>query len=86
MLLRGKKGGDVAHSSFLVLLPPKARPEFRSSRLAKTLTCPPRAWEMRGRGWMGEGPKVSGSRGMLANGSGSSKSAISFVQAVGLFK
>lgn len=39
-------------------------------------TFPPRAAEILGKGWMGEGPKRNDSRGMLAKGWGSSKSAI----------
>ena len=47
------------YSSLRVLLPPKARPEFTSSRLAQSCA-PPRCWLSRGRWWTGLGPKVSG--------------------------
>lgn len=48
------------YSSFLSLLPPMARPELQSSRLAQISTLPPSAAESRGRGSIGVGPKVSG--------------------------
>src|SRR6266508_3519578 len=51
----------TTYSSLRVLLPPKARPEFMSSRFAQT-AAPPRCLESRSSRWTGEGPKVSGYR------------------------
>ena len=66
----------VTYSSLRTLFPPNASPELQSSRLANTFTLPPRAADIRGRGWIGEGPKRKDSRGMLAKGWGSSGSDI----------
>ena len=53
----------IRYSSLRTLLPPKAMPELQSSRLAQISTWPPRWALSRGKGWIGEGPKVSGYRG-----------------------
>ena len=65
-----------ACSSFRVLFPPNAMPELQSSLLAHIQTLPPRASEIRGRWWIGEGPKRRLIFGMLANGSGSVRTGI----------
>ena len=53
------------YSSLRVLLPPYARPELQSSRLAQT--CAPPRWRLsRSSGWTGLGPNVSGYRGKSA--------------------
>src|SRR6478672_10411638 len=49
------------YSSLRVLLPPKARPELQSSRLAQ-IAAPPRWCVSLSSRWMGDGPKVSGYR------------------------
>jgi hypothetical protein len=48
------------YSSLRNLLPPNARPELQSSRLAKISTSPPRCAVRRDNRSMGVGPKVRG--------------------------
>ena len=54
------------YSSLRVLLPPKARPLFTSSRFIQT-RAPPRWSLRRSTGWIGLGPNVSGWRGKSAS-------------------
>jgi hypothetical protein len=58
------------YSSFRVLFPPNAIPELQSSLFAQIETFPPRACEIRGKWWTGEGPKRKWDLGMEAKGSG----------------
>ena len=53
------------YSSLRTLLPPNARPELTSSRLAHT-RAPPRWLVRRSSRWMGDGPKVRGTRGKVS--------------------
>ena len=57
------RASATRYSSLRTLLPPKAIPELQSSRLAQISTSPPRASLRRRSGWMGDGPKRSGTRG-----------------------
>src|SRR5438105_3833421 len=54
------------YSSLRVLLPPYARPELQSSRLAQISTRPPRCSASRSRRCSGEGPKRTGPRSKLS--------------------
>jgi hypothetical protein len=67
------------NSNFLVLLPPNAIPELQSSRFAQISMFPPNASEIRGRTWIGEGPKRKSALGIEAKGSGSWKVAMVLV-------
>lgn len=58
------------YSSFRVLFPPNAIPELQSSLFAQIETFPPKACEIRGKWWTGEGPKRKEDLGIEANGSG----------------
>lgn len=51
---------------------------MQSSLLAQIDTFPPRAFDIRGRAWIGEGPNVSSVRGMLAKGSGRGTVVVDF--------
>src|SRR5919206_2147606 len=53
------RASATRYSSLRVLLPPKAMPEFTSSRLAQT-AAPPRCRVRRSRGCTGDGPNSSG--------------------------
>src|SRR5271156_869882 len=55
----------ASYSSLRILLPPKARPEAISSRLAQTSTSI--SAERRGKGWIGDGQKPSWRRGNLCS-------------------
>jgi hypothetical protein len=63
----GRRG---PYSSFRVLFPPNAIPELQSSLFAQIDTFPPRAEEIRGKWWTGEGPKRKVDLGIEAKGSG----------------